>query len=41
VLNISLYRKRFGFYRKVMTIKITGLAIKRFPYNDVAKETFA
>ena len=24
-----------------MTTKITGLAIKRFPYNAVAKETFA
>ena len=24
-----------------MTIKITDLAIKRFPYNAVAKETFA
>jgi hypothetical protein len=24
-----------------MTIKITGLAMKGFPYNAVAKETFA
>jgi len=36
-----LYRKWFSFYRKVMTIKITGLAIKRLPHNAVAKETFA
>jgi len=41
LLNVSLYRKRFSFYRKVMTIKITGLAIKRSPYNAVAKETCA
>jgi len=41
LLNVSLYRKRFSFYRRVMTIKITGLAmIKRFPHNAVAKETF-
>jgi hypothetical protein len=41
LLNVSLYRKRFSFYSKVMTIKITGPAIKRFPYNAVAQETFA
>jgi len=24
-----------------MTVRVTGLAIKRFPYNAMAKETFA
>jgi hypothetical protein len=38
LLNISLYRKRFHFYRKVMKTKITGLANKTFSYNDVEKE---
>jgi hypothetical protein len=41
LLNVSLYRKRFSFDRKVMTIKIKGLAIKRFPYNAMPRETFA
>jgi hypothetical protein len=41
LLHVSLYRKRFSFYRQVMTIKITGLAIKRFPHTAVAKEMFA
>jgi hypothetical protein len=39
LLNVSLYRKRFSFYRKVMTMEIAGLAIKMLPYNAVEKET--